>query len=160
MAEKAKRAVPEGMSTITMHLWFSGNCSKAIEFYKRTFDAQLPGPAVQWPNSDLIMHAMLKIGDSNIMMADAHPSAYEQGPGDRATAGLFCYVENCDLYYDRAVDAGCEVLEEMMDAFWGDRLGKIKDPFGHTWAFATHKWIYSPEEMQQKQQEWMDGSNS
>ena len=157
MAERAKSSVPEGMATVTSQMWFSGDCSQAIEFYQKVFDAQLVGPAIPWPDSDTIMHAMLKIGDSNIMMADAHPQAYEQGPGEHATVGLFCYFEDCDLYYDRAVKAGCVVLDEMMDAFWDDRMGKVKDPFGHTWAVGTHKWIYTPEEMQKNQQAWIEG---
>ena len=155
MAEKAKIPVPEGMNTVTPHLWFNGDCSKAIDFYQKTFDAKLLGPAIPWPDSEQIMHAMLKIGDSNIMLADAHPQAYEGGPKDRTTVGLFVYVPDCDRYYDAAVKAGCTIVEEMMDAFWGDRLGKIKDPFGHTWAFATHKWIYTPEEMEENQKKWL-----
>jgi len=153
MAEKAKTPIPDGTSTITPHLWFNGDCGRALEFYQKTFDAQPLGSAMPWPDSERIMHAMLKIGDSNFMLADAHPAAYEGGPNSRSTVGLFCYVEDCDLYYNRAVEAGCEIVEEMMDAFWGDRLGKIKDLFGHTWAFATHKWIYTPEEMQARQKQ-------
>ena len=52
--------------------------------------------------------------------------------------------------------AGCESKVAMNDAFWGDRFGKVQDPFGHVWSIATHKWVYSPEEMQRKQKEWED----
>ncbi len=65
------------------------------------------------------------------------------------------YVEDCDVIFNRAVEAGCEVLMPMADAFWGDRFGKVKDPFGHCWAIATHKWVLTPEEMQERQQEWL-----
>ena len=51
-------------------------------------------------------------------------------------------------------EAGCTVTWPMMDAFWGDRMGKIKDPFGHTWAVASWKWLLTPEEMKQRQEEW------
>ena len=62
---------------------------------------------------------------------------------------------NCDAFYNQAVNAGCEVLEPMMDAFWGDRNGKVKDPFGHCWSIASHKWIFTEEEMQERMQEWL-----
>jgi len=87
--------------------------------------------------------------------AGAWPGQWEQGTKDRATAGLFLYVEDCDALYQQAVDAGCEAIVPMEDQFWGDRMGKVKDPFGHCWAIATHQWIYTPEEMQKGQQEWL-----
>lgn len=38
----------------------------------------------------------------------------------------------------------------LMDAFWGDRYGKLVDPFGHEWSIGTHQYHYTPEEIQQK----------
>ena len=35
-----------------------------------------------------------------------------------------------------------------MDAFWGDRYGQLKDPFGHIWEVATHKKDVSKEELE------------
>jgi uncharacterized glyoxalase superfamily protein PhnB len=160
MAERAPKPIPDGMNTITTHLWFSGNCSEAIEFYKKAFDAELVGEAFPTPDGKGIMHAMLHFGDSNIMMADEFPDVWEQGPRENATAGMFLYVEDCDAVYNKAVKAGCEIMVPMDDAFWGDRFGKIKDPFGHTWAIATHKWIYTPEEMEQKQKEMIEKEGS
>ena len=51
--------------------------------------------------------------------------------------------------------AGCEVVDEMMDAFWGDRMGMVKDPFGHCWAIASHKWVLTEEEMQKGMEDWL-----
>lgn len=39
--------------------------------------------------------------------------------------------------------------------FWGDRMGKLKDPYGHCWAIASHKQIFTPEEMERGLREWM-----
>jgi PhnB protein len=143
------------MNTITASLWFSGNCKQALEFYQKAFGAELMGEAAPMPDGSGIMHAMMRLGNSHLMMADAWPGFWEQGPKDYATTGLWLYVEDSDALYNKAVKAGCEVLEEIMDAFWGDRMGKVKDPFGHTWAIATHKWIFTPEEMQKGQEEWL-----
>lgn len=155
MAKKATNPVPEGVPTVTVHLFFNGNCHEAVEFYQNALGAQLMGPVMYGPDGKSVMHAMVRIGDSGLMMADAWPGNWEKGPTDGATAGLFLYVEDCDALYHRALDAGCEVVEEMMDAFWGDRMGKVKDPFGHTWAIASNQWILTPEEMEARGEEWM-----
>jgi uncharacterized glyoxalase superfamily protein PhnB len=52
-----------------------------------------------------------------------------------------------DVYY-RAVKAGFTVLMPIQDASWGDRFGKLKDPYGHTWSIATSRWVYTPEELE------------
>lgn len=151
MPQPAPSPIPEGMRAITAHLWFDGNAQEAIAWYQKNFNASLTSPPITFPGGVGIMHAMLKIGDSHIMMADQIPGkAWEHAPKEGSTMSLFVYVDDCDAYYDRAIAEGSEVLEEMMDAFWGDRMGKIKDPFGHVWAFATHQWVLSPEEMQER----------
>lgn len=155
MPQQAPKPVPEGMHTLTAHLWFNGNCLEAIEFYQKAFGAELVTPAVTGPNGKGVMHAMLKLGSSHLMMADAWPGGWESGPKAGATAGLWLYVEDCDALFQRATKAGCEVVMPLMDAFWGDRMGKLKDPFGHGWAIATQKWVLTPEEMQARQQDWL-----
>lgn len=155
MPKPAPRSVPEGMSTITVHLWFNGNCSQAIEFYQKAFGAELAGPVAHAPGGKGVMHAMVKLGNSHVMMADAWPGAWEKAPQSSATAGLFVYVDDCDKLFDRATKAGCETIFPMADMFWGDRMGKVKDPYGHCWAIATHKWLMTPEEMKQGQDEWI-----
>ena len=135
------------MATVTPHLWFGGDCSKAIEFYRNALGAQTIGDVVPTPDGGGVWHAMLRVGDSNVMLADAASGQWEGAPAAGTSVGLFLYVEDCDASYERAVEAGCEVVDSIADMFWGDRVGKVKDPFGHTWAFATHKWVYSEEEM-------------
>ena len=155
MAQQDPNPVPQGMSTLTPHFWFNGNCKQAIEFYKKAFKAELVGQVMPTPDGNGVWHAMLKIGNSNLMMADVQPGAWEKGPETCTTMSSWLYVENCDTFFDTAVTNGCEVTMPMMDAFWGDRFGQLKDAFGHCWTVATRKWIYTPEEMQQKQEEMM-----
>ena len=159
MAEQAPYPIPEGMHTLTTHLWFNGNCREAVDFYQKAFGAALMSPVVPGTDGKGVMHAMLVIGDSHVMMADAWPGAPEAGPDGAATAGLWMYVEDVDETFNRAVEEGCEVIYDVMDAFWGDRTGKVKDPFGHTWAIATHSWIYTPEEIEKGQKEWLESLN-
>lgn len=154
MPQAAPKPIPDGMSTVTVHLWFNGNCGEALAFYQKALGAEISAPPVHGPDGKSVLHAMVTLGDSKIMMADGMPGQLEQGPAGSSTAGLWLYVEDCDALYKRALDAGCEVIYEMMDAFWGDRMGKVKDPFGHCWAIATHKWVLTPEEMGARQAEW------
>jgi uncharacterized glyoxalase superfamily protein PhnB len=143
------------MNTVTTQLWFKGDCAQAVEFYQKAFGAELAGPVVPGPEGKGVMHVMLTMGNSRIMMADAWPGAWEQGPDGSATAGLFLYVDDCDAVFNRATEAGCEPIFPVDDMFWGDRMGKVKDPYGHCWGIATHKWVYTPEEMQQGQEKWL-----
>ena len=155
MPEKAANPIPEGMLNVTAHLWFNGNCNQAIELYQKAFGAELAAPAVPTPDGKGVLHALLKLGDSRLMMADAWPGNFEQGPQDSTTVGLFLYVEDCDAVFKRATEAGLETVAEMADMFWGDRMGKVRDTFGHTWAIATFKWAMTPEEIQKGQAEWL-----
>lgn len=154
MPKPAPRPVPESVHNITAHLWFNGNCADAIELYQRAFDAEIID-SVPGPHGKGIMHAMIKIGDSTIMLADAWPGMWEQGPTTGATAGLVFYTDDCDAAFERAVQNGCKILSPMDDMFWGDRMGKLKDPFGHAWAIATHKLVLTPEELQAAQADWL-----
>jgi uncharacterized glyoxalase superfamily protein PhnB len=136
------------MRTVTPHLICAG-AADAIEFYKKAFGAvetaRLPGPQGK------IMHAMLRIGDSALMLVDEMPEWGALGPkalkGSPVTIHL--YVDDVDAFAARAVKAGAKITMPVEDMFWGDRYGKLEDPFGHHWSLATHLRDVSPEEMQQ-----------
>src|SRR5207249_9778027 len=59
-------------------------------------------------------------------------------PGVKNACGIFLYLENVDATFNRAVAAGASVEMPLADQFWGDRYGKITDPFGHNWGLAQH----------------------
>ena len=155
MAQEATGAVPPGMHTLTTHLWFGGDCEQAVAFYAKAFGGELVCPMAMGPGGKGVMHAMLQLGDAQLMMADAWPGAWEQAPAGSATGGVHIYVEDCDALFERATKAGCEVVFPMMAMFWGDRMGKVKDPYGHCWGIATHTWDYTPEEIAKGQEEWL-----
>jgi len=74
------------------------------------------------------------------------------GPAAAVTPGapqiyLFLYVENADKVFTREVAAGAQVDMALEDQFWGDRYGKVTDPFGHQWGIATHVEDVAPEEI-------------
>ena len=145
---------PEGMHSITPHLICRG-AADAIEFYKKAFGAteqmRLPGP------DGRIMHAALLIGDSLVMLVDEMPEWGALGPQslNGSPVTIHISVDNADAFVERAVKAGAKVTMPVADQFWGDRYGKIVDPFGHEWELATHIEDLSPEEVERRGREAM-----
>ena len=139
--------VEEGMHTVAPHLVCAG-AAEAIESYKKAFGAE-EMMRLPMPNGKL-GHAMLRIGDSPIMLADEFPEWDSPAPttlkGTPVTIHLS--VPDVDQAFRRAVDAGATVKMELADMFWGDRYGVVEDPFGHRWSLATHIRDVSQEEME------------
>ena len=96
------------------------------------------------------MHASIRIGDSVIMLNDEMPQWETFGPDSRkgSPVTIHLYVENADATFEQAVRAGARVTMPLADMFWGDRYGKLEDPFGHQWAIAARVRAISPEEIQ------------
>jgi uncharacterized glyoxalase superfamily protein PhnB len=146
------KRVPEGFHTVTPHLVCAG-AAQAIEFYKKAFGAV---EEMRLPGADgKLMHAMLRIGDSAVMLADEMPEWGSLGPkalkGSPVTIHL--NVDDADAFARRAAAAGAKITMPVADMFWGDRYGKLEDPFGHQWSVGTHVRDVSPEEMQRAMKE-------
>jgi uncharacterized glyoxalase superfamily protein PhnB len=142
----AVKPIPEGFHSITPHLAVR-DAAKALAFYAKAFGAEehfrMPGPG------GIVMHAEMQIGDSKFMLGEEDP---ERGASSPQTIGgspvsLMVYVKDVDAAFERAEKAGCTVQMPLEDMFWGDRYGKLQDPFGHHWSLATHKEDVAPEEM-------------
>jgi PhnB protein len=146
------RAIPEGYHTLSPLLVVRG-AEQAIEFYKKAFGAELRGMS-RGPGNKVI-HAALKIGDSMLMLSDEFPEWHSLGPQSFGGTGttIHIYVEDADAFFARALAAGATPTMPMMDAFWGDRYGKLADPFGHAWSVATHVKDLTPEEMERAVQQ-------
>jgi PhnB protein len=146
------KAIPQGMHTITPHLVVKG-ATQAIEFYKKAFGAEelvrMPGP-----DGKSIMHAQLRIGDSSLFLVDEMPEMGCRGPviGSGSPVTIHLYVEDVDAVFSAALAAGAEQRMPPEDMFWGDRWGKLVDPFGHEWSVATHKEDLTPAEIGQRAQ--------
>ena len=149
-APRRVSAIPKGYHSVTPYLTVSDG-ARVLDFYVRAFGAKvkvrMPGPG------GMLAHAEIAIGDSVVMLSDEFP----QPGGTKAPASLggstgsvFLYVPNVDATFKRAVDAGCQPAMPPTDMFWGDRFGKVVDPFGHHWGLATHKEDVSPAEMKKR----------
>ncbi len=153
-------AIPEGFHTVTP-LIVLRDAAKAIDFYKRAFGAQ------QLFRKDRpdgkVMHATIKIGDSVIMLADEcdpHPNherdcTVSPTSINHTTVNLYLYVPDVDVVFNQAVKAGATAVMPVTDMFWGDRMGQLKDPFGHLWAVATQKEIVAPAQLDERAKKFM-----
>jgi uncharacterized glyoxalase superfamily protein PhnB len=152
MAGKVK-PVPERYHTVTPHLIVKG-ASEAIDFYKNAFGAEELGRA-PGPDGKSIMHAEIKIGDSIIFLNDEFPDMEAKSPlslnGSPVTIHL--YVEDVDMLWKKAVEAGAKEKMPLQDQFWGDRFGVLEDPYGHQWSLATHIEDVSMEEVNKRAEE-------
>jgi PhnB protein len=147
-AGRKGKSIPAGMHSVTPHL-ICAAAAAAIEFYKKAFNAEemarLPAP------DGKLMHAAIRIGDSTVMLVDESPDWGCFGPkslkGSPVTIHL--YVEDVDAVVEQAVRAGAKITMPVEDMFWGDRYGKLEDPFGHQWSVATHLREVTPEELKE-----------
>ncbi|MDJ0949268.1 MAG: VOC family protein [Alphaproteobacteria bacterium] len=144
------KPIPDGFHSVTPHLVVAG-ASDAIAWYRRAFGAEEIGRMSMPGDDERLMHAMIRIGDSLIMLVDEIPEFGAKGPkslgGSSVTINL--YVEDADAVFERAVAEGAEATMPVENMFWGDRYGRLIDPFGHSWAVATHVRDVPPDEMEQ-----------
>ena len=152
----AKKPVPEGYHTVTPQLTID-NCALAIDWYKKALGAEevsrFAGP------DGKIMHAELRIGDSKFMVNDVMMGGKGPKGHSGSPASFWIYTQDCDALFNRAVGAGAQIMQggmgNMQDQFWGDRSGTFQDPYGYIWTIATRKEDLTPDEMKQRQAEWM-----
>jgi PhnB protein len=152
-ATKRVSPIPRGYGTVTPQLTVRG-AAEAIDFYKRAFGAR---ELMRMLSPDgTVMHAELRIGDSVFFLGDESPDMGGRSPQTLggATGSLHVYVRNVDAAVKRAVDAGAQVAMAVADMFWGDRYGKLRDPFGHEWGLATHTEDLTPAQQRKRAEEY------
>lgn len=129
--------------------------AEAIEFYKKAFGAtelfRLTEPGGR------IGHAEIKLGSTTLMLSEEYPEYGIVGP--EALGGTtFCihlHVDDADAWIERAVAAGAAMVRPASDAFYGERSGTVRDPFGHEWLLGHQIEEVSVEEMQRRYTELM-----
>ena len=149
------KAIPDGYDSLIPSL-IVRDAARAIEFYREVFGAT---EILRMPNSDgsKVAHAELKIRNSVLMLGDECPQmgALAPNPEDGAPpCSVFLYVPEVDEVYERALSRGAKGVMPPADMFWGDRMGKFIDPFGHQWGVATHIKEVSKEECAKAAAEW------
>lgn len=150
------KPIPEGYHTLSPYLTVRG-ASDALEFYKKAFGAS-EICRLDMPDGK-IGHAEFKIGDSIFMISDESPQCPSKSPetlGGSAVT-LHLYVSDADATFADAIKAGAKETMPLADQFWGDRMGGVVDPFGHSWMIAMHVEDVDPSEFQSRMEECFAG---
>jgi len=148
-------AIPQGYHSVTPSLTVRDGAA-ALDFYARAFGAaevfRMPEP------SGKIMHAEFIIGDSRIMLSDEYPDYGSLAPEIGKGGAFMIYVTDVDAAFEQAVAAGATSVQPPTDMFWGDRSGKVNDPYGYRWTLASHVRDVSQEDMEAAAKAWSEGS--
>ena len=146
--------IPDNFNSVSTYLIVK-DADEAIQFYTKAFGASGGDACLRAPDGS-VMHAELHIGNSAVMLSSENKewgmlSAESMGG---SPASLHLYVEDVDASFKQAIEAGCKEVAPVMDAFWGDRYGKVEDPFGFQWGIATHKEDLTMEELEERGKAW------
>ncbi len=141
----AVRTIPESYSALTPTMNLKG-ARQAIDFFTNVFGAELL-EKFEGPNGQLV-HVDMKMASGHVMFAEA-----VRDPVLNLNAMI--YVNDCDVVFKRAVDAGATVKRALEDQFYGDRSGTVVDPFGNVWTIATHKEDVTKEELDRRMKAMM-----
>lgn len=137
----AAQPIPKGYRTVTPWIIARG-VARLIDFLKEAFGAEEYGRV--YNEDGTIGHAEVRMGDSVVMLFDAK----EEWPDTPSLPRL--YVEDGDAVYRRALEAGgtsVTSVTEVTELFFGDRVGRVRDPWGNIWWIQTHIEDVDPEEM-------------
>jgi PhnB protein len=144
--------VPEHLHTVTPRLVVRDGVA-AIAFYRDAFGAAELGERFSGPDGKLI-HAELRIGDSVVMITDeaedGAPASSPESLGAVVTAIMATYWEDVDVAWERAIAAGAEVIYPLADQFYGERGGRLRDPFGHQWMLSQRTEQLTAEEIRRR----------
>ncbi|GHO97935.1 glyoxalase [Reticulibacter mediterranei] len=133
--------IPEGYHTVTPWI-ISRDTNRLLEFVKQAFGAEELGRV--YVENGAIGHAEFKIGTSIVMAFDA-----KEGWPD-TPCFLRLYVPDGDAVYRQALSAGATPVTEPTNMFWGDRGGRVRDPFGNVWWIQTHVEDVDSQEMEKR----------
>ena len=128
----------------------ASNADAAIAFYKKAFEAtekfRLTEP------SGRVGHAELLLGQQTIMISDEFPEfgIHALDPENPGVCFIHLHVDDADAVTARAVQAGARIVREVQDAFYGERGGTVRDPFGYDWIIGHQIEEVTPQEMQRR----------
>ncbi|WCP13483.1 hypothetical protein sphantq_01911 [Sphingobium sp. AntQ-1] len=126
---------PFVMPGVTPHLTIAdGRAGEAIAFYVKAFGATEQSRHLA-DDGQRLMHAHLSINDGALMLNDHfHEMANGEPMPPPAAVTLHLEVDDADLWWRRAVNAGASIRFPLDNQYWGARYGQLVDPFGHIWS--------------------------
>jgi PhnB protein len=147
MSEPAQQPiVPPGYSTVTPWI-ISPDSAALVRFLEAAFDAAEIAGSRMLNQDGSIAHVEVKIGSSIVMLFDS----YEGWPETPAFFRL--YLGDADAVYQQALEAGASPITRVTELFWGDRVGRVRDPFGNIWWLQSHASDVPEQELQARMQD-------
>ena len=148
------KAIPDGCNSVNMYLILK-DARAGMEFYANAFGGQ-SGTCMEGPDGS-VLHGEVMIGNSTLMISQENPQWEMKSPETLggSPASIHLYVEDCDAIFKQAIEAGCSEIMPVTDMFWGDRYGKVLDPYGFQWGIATHIEDVDEAEMKKRSEAWM-----
>ena len=146
---------------MNVHELFAYLCVKdanaAIAFYREAFEATEKMRLAE--AGGRIGHAEIDIGGHIVMLSEPYPEmgVVAPEPGRPSVSCIHLHVDDADAVIARAVEAGGTLVRPPSDAFYGERSGTVRDPFGHEWMLGHNIEEVSPEEMQRRYTKMMNG---
>lgn len=125
------------------------DATTAIAFYTNVFGVD-PYVLLNMPDGR-VMHCEFRIGNARFFLSEELPEHGGTPSPTRLSAtsvAIHLYVDDCDAMVESMKDQGSTVLMEPTDMFWGERFGRVRDPFGHEWGIATQLREMSPDAIQ------------
>src|SRR6476619_4585761 len=150
---KTHAYIPNGYNAVMPALAIK-EAASAIKWYQKVFDAT---EKMLLKNPDnTIAHGEIMIGDTVVMVSEENPQ-YNKSPKtlNGNSVNLCIYVPDVDTVVQKAIDNGAKTLIPVADQFYGDRSGRIEDPFGYICIVSTHIKDVSEEEMKKIMDEMM-----
>jgi PhnB protein len=133
---------------------------RAIAFYTEAFGAEVLYQSPM-PGGNGI-HAQIRIAESTLLITTVGAGSENTHPGigspealNGTSTILELYVDDVDTVYQRAVEAGATAIMPLMDTFFGDRYGQLRDPFGHVWGLATVLEELTPDQVEERMRQYM-----
>jgi PhnB protein len=151
-ARASRLAVPAGPRA-TPYLIIK-DAARAVDFYRNAFDAI---EVVRLEGADgRIAHCEIKIGDASILLADEWEGVGATSPSALGGSPVIIHLEvdDVDTIAKRAIDAGAKVIFPVQDQFYGERAGRLQDPFGHLWLLSTKIESLPAPEMHKRERSW------
>ena len=144
--------IPSGFTALTPMLVVR-NVSDSIEWYKKVFGA-LEINRLTEPDGTAA-HAEIRSGDSILMLTKENPAYHNNSPEELKGTSVILnlYVSDVDQTEKLTLSMGAQSIFPVADQFYGDRAGRIQDPFGHMWIISKHIKNVTAAEMQRQMKE-------
>lgn len=133
MPNSPPRPDPAIVKGVIPYLAVAGIAAEAAAFYARAFGARDVARVPLDGAPGRLLHCHIEINGGSLMMSDWGWDA-DHPPHRSCPMTLQLVVSDGDMWWSRAVDAGCEIVEPLQRMFWGDRYGRLRDPYGIEWA--------------------------